>query len=119
MLRTVLLQHLMILPLSVLTMLSLLSLQGLPLPVADDRGVEASPRAERTAPDVGRSLPVPVPNLEPPLPGGWFSVRAARCRLRDLQEGVQGCAVDLTSLHVCLVISYFIVPLTLAIYYYC
>ena len=115
MLRTVLLQHLMILPLSVLTMLSLLSLQGLPLPVADDRGVEASPRAERTAPDVGRSLPLPVPNVEPPLPGGWFSVRAARCRLRDLQEGVQGCAVDLTSLHVCLVISYFIVPLTLAI----
>ena len=113
--RTVLLQHFMILPLSVLTMLSLLSLQGLPLPVADDRGVEGYPRAERTAPDVGRSLPVPVPNLEPPLPGGWFSVRAARCRLRDLQEGVQGCAVDLTSLHVCLVISYFIVPLTLAI----
>ncbi len=32
-----------ILPLSVLTMLSLLSLQGLPLPVADDRGVEGSP----------------------------------------------------------------------------
>jgi hypothetical protein len=31
-------------------------------------------------------LPVPVPNLEPPLPGGWFSVRAARCRLRDLPE---------------------------------
>ena len=106
MLRTVLLQHLMILPLSVLTMLSLLSLQGLPIPVADDRGLEGYPRAERTATDVGRSLPVPVPNLEPSLPGGWFSVRAARCRLRDLPEGVPRRPSHVSSLHVCLVMPY-------------
>ena len=74
----------MILPLSVLTMLSLLSLQRVPLPVADDRGVEGSTWAELAAPDVGRSLSLPVPELEPPLPGGRVSVCAARCRLRDL-----------------------------------
>ena len=74
--------------------------------MADDRGLEGYPRAERTATDVGRSLPVPVPNLEPSLPGGWFSVRAARCRLRDLPEGVPRRPSHVSSLHVCLVMPY-------------